>query len=46
LEAMKLKNDVIDGALRVSFSKYNTIDEAEYFIQMMKKASEVLLKKL
>ena len=46
LEAMKLKNDVIDGALRVSFSRYNTIDEAEYFVQMVKKASEVLLKKL
>jgi len=46
LEAMKLKNDVIDGALRVSFSRFNTQDEAEYFVQMMKKASEVLFKKL
>jgi len=46
LEAMKLRNDVIDGALRISFSRYNTEEEAEYFVQMMKRASQVLLKKL
>jgi len=46
LEAMKLKNDVIDGALRVSFSRYSTQDEAEYFVVMLKKASETLFKSL
>ena len=44
LEAMKLKNDVIDGALRISFSKYNTFPEADYFIETLKKASDTLLK--
>jgi len=46
LEAMGLKNEVIDGALRLSFSRYNTQDEAEYFIQTLKKASQTLLKAL
>ena len=46
LEAMRLNNDVIDGALRVSFSRYNTREEAEYFVQVLKKASETVLKPL
>ena len=46
LESMRLKNDVIDGALRVSFSKYNTKEEAEYFVQTLKLASETLFKPL
>jgi len=44
LEAMRLKNDVIDGALRVSFSRYSTLDEAECFIQTLKRASDTLIK--
>ena len=46
LEAMRLKNDVIDGALRVSFSRYSTMEEVEYFVRTLKKASETLLKPL
>ena len=46
LEAMGLKNDIIDGALRVSFSRYNTKEEADYFVKVLKKASETLLKAL
>ena len=46
LEAMGLKNEVIDGALRVSYSRYNNQDEAEYFVQTLKKASETLFKSL
>lgn len=44
LEAMRLKNEVIDGALRISFSRYSTADEAEYFVQTLKKASRTLFK--
>ena len=46
LEAMRLENSVIDGALRVSFSRYNTRSEAEYFVQTLKKALERLLRTL
>ncbi|MCL2663864.1 MAG: cysteine desulfurase [Oscillospiraceae bacterium] len=46
LEAMQLKNDVIDGALRVSFSRYSTKEEAEYFVKVLKRASETLYKAL
>jgi len=46
LEAMRLNNDVIDGSLRVSFSRYSTREEVEYFVQMLKEASETLYKKL
>ena len=45
LEAMRLRNDIIDGALRVSFSRFNTLDEAEYFVDTLKKASQTLIKK-
>ena len=46
LEAMRLKNEVIDGALRVSFSRYSTQEQAGYFVQTLKKASQTLLKAL
>ena len=46
LEAMRLHNDIIDGSLRVSFSRYSTRDEVDYFVRMLKEASEVLYKKL
>ena len=44
LEAMNLHSDVIDGAIRVSFSRYNTTEEADYFISKLEKATEALLK--
>ena len=44
LEAMRLKNDVIDGALRISFSKYSTPQEVEYFVEKLKAASENIMK--
>ena len=46
LEAMRLRNDVIDGALRVSFSRDNTQDEAERFVQSLKRAAASILKPL
>ena len=46
LEAMKLENDIIDGALRISFSKYSTVTEADCFIRTLTKASETILKAL
>ena len=45
LEAMRLRNDIIDGALRVSFSRYNSLDEADFFVQTLKKASQMLIKR-
>jgi cysteine desulfurase len=44
LEAMRLKNDIIDGALRVSFSRFSTIDESEYFVSTLKQATETIIK--
>ena len=44
LEAMRLKNDVIDGAIRVSFSRTNTHGEVEYFVNALKRASASLIK--
>ena len=44
LESMNLKNEVIDGAIRVSFSRYNTYEEVDYFTCKFKEASEKLLK--
>ena len=46
LEAMRLRNDVIDGAIRVSFSRYNTPEEAEYFVNALKSASQRLFRAL
>ena len=44
LEAMNLRDNIIDGALRVSFSKNNTKKEAEYFAKKLKTASQTLVK--
>jgi len=44
LEAMKLKSNIIDGAIRVSFSRYNTLSEVDYLIDNLKRASETLFK--
>ena len=42
LEAMRLPDAVIDGALRVSFSRYSTVEEAEYFVTKLCEARERL----
>ncbi len=42
LEAMGLENAVIDGALRVSFSRYSTPDEASCFADRLAAAAERL----
>ena len=44
LEAMGLSDDIIDGALRVSLSRYNTREEAEYFVKALEKAASRLVK--
>ena len=44
LVAMDLKNEIIDGAIRVSFSRYSTIEEADVFVKTLEKASQTLLK--
>ena len=36
LEAMKLSNERIDSAIRISFSKYNTTNDIDYFIEALK----------
>lgn len=46
LEAMKLPNDIIDGALRVSFSRYSTTEEAAYFAEKLSSAAKKLYKVL
>ncbi|MCL2401039.1 MAG: cysteine desulfurase [Oscillospiraceae bacterium] len=46
LEAMRLEKAVLDGAVRVSFSRYSTEAEAQYFVETLKKASQKLLKAL
>jgi cysteine desulfurase len=46
LEAMRLPNDVIDGALRVSFSRYSTKEEAGYFVEKLSDAAGKLFKTL
>lgn len=46
LEAMRLKNDVIDGAIRVSLSTQNTEAEVEYFCDNLFEAQEKLYKVL
>ena len=43
LEAMGLSDDVINGVLRVSLSRYNTIEEAGYFAEMLANASKTLI---
>ena len=44
LEAMGLNNDIIDGALRVSFSKYSTSDEVKCFVDTLVIASKALIR--
>jgi cysteine desulfurase len=44
LEAMGLPADIIDGALRVSFSRYSTPEEAAYFVDKRKEATQRLFK--
>lgn len=46
LEAMGLPNAVIDGALRVSFSRYTTAEEAAYFVDKLRDAAGRLIKVL
>lgn len=46
LEAMGLSPKVIDGTIRVSFSRYTTQNEIEEFITLLKLAKESLLPKL
>lgn len=46
LEVMGYEPKIIDGALRISLSRYNTEDEAEAFVSALRKASERVLKVL
>jgi cysteine sulfinate desulfinase/cysteine desulfurase-like protein len=39
---MNLPPKVIDGAIRVSFARYSTEDEAEYFVTSLKEAADTL----
>jgi len=45
LEAMGLPANVIDGAIRVSFSGYSTEDEVRYFVSSLKNAVSRLRKR-
>ena len=42
LEAIGLEPDVIDGAIRVSFSRYNTAEDCEGFVTCLKQARDQL----
>ena len=44
LEAMKLPARVIDGAIRVSVSKFSTPQEAEFFIERLRAAADRLVR--
>lgn len=44
LKEMKLKNDVIDSAIRFSFSSFNTMDDVKYTIDVLKKEIPILRK--
>ncbi|MGI5936984.1 MAG: cysteine desulfurase family protein [Oscillospiraceae bacterium] len=44
LEAMGLKNEVLDGAIRVSLSRYTTREEIEIFCDAIKEARESLFR--
>ena len=46
LEAMALPTPVIDGAIRVSFSRFSTEEEIEYFCQNLLEAKNTLFKVL
>lgn len=45
LTAMGLAPDVIDSAVRISFSRYNTIDEVDLLIESVKEAAQKYGKK-
>ncbi len=42
LEAMGLPMPVIDGAIRVSFCRYNTAEECDYFIEKLTAAAKTI----
>ena len=42
LEEMGLPSNVIDGALRVSFSRFTTLDEVDSFCDKLREARERL----
>lgn len=42
LEAIGLEPEVIDGAIRVSFSRYNTTEDCEGFVSCLKQARDQL----
>ena len=44
LEAMGLNNRVIDGAIRVSFSRYSTVEEIDYFAEKLADAAKRLIR--
>lgn len=44
LTAMGLKQDIINSALRASFSKYNTIDEAKEFCKALKAGADTIIR--
>lgn len=46
LEAMGLEPEIIDGAIRLSFSRYNTEEEADIFIDALRRAADSLRRKL
>lgn len=43
LSAMGLDNAVVDGAIRLSFSAENTLEEAEFFISALKQAKSEIM---
>ena len=42
LKAMGLPPRIIDGTIRISFCRYNTIEEADYFVQKLLEAAKRL----
>ncbi len=44
LKSMGIKDSVIDAAIRISLSEFNTLEEAEYVVQTLKKEVETLRK--
>lgn len=45
LTAMGLEKERVDCAIRLSFSKYSTLTEAEYFCSALKEGAETLIRK-
>ena len=39
LEAMRIPARVIDGAIRISLSRYSTVEEADFFVEKLKEAA-------